>query len=88
MPEPAPAVVPSLLSSEERSELQELHGLCWNTEDDFDGDVAECLEIMEFHRAVGVPHWFLPFHETLKHEQFETEIDAYLAAGRICREIN
>lgn len=88
MPEPAPAVVPSLLSSEERSELQELYGPCWNTEDDFDDDVPVFLEIMEIHRAAGVPHWFLPFHETLKHEQFETEVDAYRAAGRVSREVN
>lgn len=81
-------VVPSLLSSEERSELQELHGICWNTDDDFGDDSAADLEIMEFHRGLGTPHWYLPFHETLSREQFETEMDAYLAAGRASKEVN
>ncbi len=81
-------VIPSLLSSDERSELQELHGLCWNTEDDFGDDVSADPEIMEFHRSLGSPHWYLPFHKTLNREQFTTEMEAYEAAKRASKEIN
>lgn len=84
----AVTVTPSELTSDQRSEMQDLHGLCWNTDDDFDDDVPEYREIMQFHRSIGTSHWYLPFHETLKHEQFATELDAYMAAGRLSEELN
>lgn len=76
-------VEPSYLTSDERSELQELHGLCRNTDDVFDDDDPACFEIQQHHRDVADGgHWYLPFHPTLKHEKFSTELDAYRAAGR------
>lgn len=81
-------VVPSYLTSAERNELQELHGVCWNTDDNFDDDVPEYHDIMKFHRRHGSGHWYLPFHETLQHKQFQTELDAYKAAARVSRDAN
>ncbi len=84
-------VEPSVLTTDERNELQELHGLCWNTDDDFDEDYEdqpEVLEIIEFHRSTGEPHWYLPFHETLSREGYSTELKAYLAAGALSTGIN
>lgn len=88
MPFATHEVIPSLLSADDRNEMQELHGPCWHTDDDFDDDVLEYVEIMEFHRSLGRGHWYLPFHESLSLESFETEMDAYMAAGRVSKEIN
>lgn len=76
-------VEPSLLTSDERSEMQELHGVCWNTDDIFDDDEPTWFEIQQYHRDIADDgHWYLPFHATLKHEKFSTELEAYQAAGR------
>ncbi len=82
------AVEPSYLTSEERSDLQDLHGVCWNTDDTFDEDEPDYREIMEFHRGLGTSHWYLPFHETLSREQYQTELEAYQAAGRLDPKFN
>lgn len=82
------SVEPSHLTSDERSDLQDLHGVCWNTDDTFDDDEPDYLEIMEFHRGLGTPHWYLPFHETLSGEQYQTELEAYQAAGRLDAKFN
>lgn len=81
-------VAPSYLTSDERSDLQDLHGLCWNTDDDFDEDEPDYVEIMEYHRKIKPGHWYLPFHDSLKYEAFATELEAYQAAARVGREIN
>ncbi|MNU30405.1 hypothetical protein D3C71_188900 [compost metagenome] len=82
------SVEPSDLTSEERSDLQDMHGVCWNTDDTFDEDEPDYLEIMDFHRGLGTSHWYLPFHETLSREAFATELEAYQAAGRLDHKIN
>lgn len=82
------SVEPSYLTSEERSDLQDMHGVCWNTDDTFDEDEPDYLEIMDFHRELGTSHWYLPFHETLSREAFATELEAYQAAGRLDHKIN
>jgi hypothetical protein len=82
------AVEPSHITSEERSELQDLFGVCWNTDDTFDEDEPDYVEIMEFHRGLGTSHWYLPFHETLSREQYQTELEAYQAAARLDPNIN
>jgi hypothetical protein len=83
------AVEPSYLTSEERDELQDLHGVCWNTDDVYDDDEPTWFEIQQFHRDVADGgHWYLPFHDVLKHERFPTELSAYEAAGRLDRSIN
>jgi hypothetical protein len=76
-------VEPSYLTSDERSELQELHGLCWNTYDSFEDDEPTWFDIQQYHRdhADG-GHWYLPFHPSLKHEKFATELEAYQAAAK------
>jgi hypothetical protein len=73
----------SYITSDERSELQELHGLCWNTDDSFEDDDPTWFDIQEYHRdhADG-GHWYLPFHPILKHEKFSTELAAYQAATK------
>lgn len=82
-------VEPSYLASEERSALQDLHGVVWNTDDTFDEDDPEAFEIMEFHRRSGSGgHWYLPHHETLKYERFATELQAYEAAVALDRKFN
>ncbi|TCU34135.1 hypothetical protein [Rhizobium azibense] len=81
-------VTPSYITSEERSELQDLHGLCWNTDDKFDEEEPDYAEIMEYHRRIAPSHWYLPFHATLQHEQFATELEAYQAASRVGGKVN
>lgn len=73
-------VTPSQISSEDRSNLQDAYGVCWNTTDTFDEDEPNYSEIMDYHRGLGTEHWFLPWHETLSREQFQTEQQAYDAA--------
>lgn len=79
---------PSNLTSAERNEMQEIHGVCWNTEDTFDQDNPDHREIMEYHRAADRGHWYLPYHESLRYEAFETETAAYAAAARIDRRLS
>lgn len=81
-------VEPSYLTSDERSDLQDLHGVCWNTEDTFDEDQPDYVEIMEYHRSLGTSHWYLPFHDTLSREAYSTELEAYQAAGPLDLKIN
>lgn len=82
------SVQPSMLTSEERSDLQERHGLCWNTDDDFTDDDPSYHEIIKRHRSMGSPHWYLPFHPSLSEEQFETEVEAYAAAAKSSKDTN
>lgn len=82
-------VEPSYLTSEERSELQDLHGVCWNTDDDFDDDEPDAREIIEHHRKIATGgHWYLPHHEALKYQKFATELEAYQAAGRTDQKVS
>jgi hypothetical protein len=74
-------VTPSDIGSEERTRLQDLHGVCWNTEDTFDEDEPDYREIMEYHRGIVPAHWYLPFHPTLSRMRFETEMEAYEEAA-------
>ena len=46
-------VEPSYLTSEERSDLQDIHGLCWNTADVFDDDEPTYFEIQQYHRDIA-----------------------------------
>jgi hypothetical protein len=79
------AVQPSHLSSEDRSDLQVRHGVCWNTDD----DEPTYFDIQQYHRDVAEEGlWYLPFHDVLKHECVPTEVSAYEAAGRLDRSVN
>lgn len=83
------SVQPSEITSHQRDDLQDLHGVCWNTDDHFDDDNPEYFDIMEYHRQMpGGGHWYLPHHETLRHEAFATEIEAYRAVGLADRKMH
>ena len=78
------SVTPSKLSSAARDRLTALYGVVWNTEDSFDSSEADYREIMEFHRALGFPHWYLPHHSQLSKMVFASEEHAFEMA-RIIR---
>lgn len=82
------AVTPSLLSSDERSDMQDRHGVCWNTDDDFEKDYPELSEVVAFHKAQAEGHWYFPDHESLKYQSFATETEAYEAAAACSKQTN
>jgi hypothetical protein len=77
-------VLPSMIDSGDRSDLQDKCGVCWNTDDVFDQDEPDYAEIMNFHRELAKStggHWYLPFHETKSRMAFAEEMEAYKASG-------
>lgn len=76
-------VMPSDISAKDRTKYQDEFGVCWNTSDDFDEDNSAYKPIMDYHRGLGTPHWYLPDHPELRRLPFNTELEAYEAAAKL-----